>query len=235
MKRNFFELHFQPVADIKSGQVAHYETLLRLRLKNGKLIMPNSFIKAAESFGLMPQLDRWVVKSTLEIMSNHAELNTFINLSGTSLGDENLLDTIEYDIRHSDVEPSRIGFEITETSAVKDVKLAECWIRRIKNLGCTFALDDFGIGFSSFSYLRMLSVDYLKIDGSFVRNVAKDPTNWALVESMNSIAHTLGKKTIAEFVENHDTSIALKTMGIDLGQGFYFGRPRPLDLIPRVG
>ncbi|KJS18403.1 MAG: hypothetical protein VR69_00840 [Peptococcaceae bacterium BRH_c4b] len=158
-------------------------------------------------------------------MRERPELKLFINLSGVTLGDEAILELIESNIRDSGIDPSRIGFEITETAAVKDILRAERWVRRFKSLGCLFALDDFGIGFSSFSYLRILPVDYIKIDGSFIRDVDKEPVHLALIQAINTIANTLGKKTIAEFVENEDILKVLQAVGIDYGQGFYLGRP----------
>jgi len=181
----------------------------------------------AERFGLMAQLDRWVIEAAFKTLREHPDLNLFINLSGTSLGDDTLLDLVESLLRNSGTNPSRIGFEITETAAVKDLAQAERWIQRIKGLGCKFALDDFGIGFSSFSYLRTLPVDYLKIDGSFVKNIDSDDNHRAIVQAMNSVSHTLGKKTIAEFVENEKVVGILQDMGVDYGQGYYLGMPAP--------
>lgn len=230
LKENRFVLFFQPVVRFGDGKVTHHETLLRLRKKNGELIMPGRFIPVAERYGLMSRVDRWVVQSSLNALNEFDNLKLFINLSGTSLGDDTLLELIETTIKKSGLNPSRIGFEITETAAVKDMTKAEHWIRRIKSLGCSFALDDFGIGFSSFSYLRMLPVDYLKIDGTFIRNIDTDSTHLALVRAMNTIANALGKKTIAEFVENKNVLEMLKEVGIDYGQGYYLGKPSPLPL-----
>lgn len=227
LKEDRFVLFFQPVATIYNKNVTHYEALIRLKGDNGELIMPGQFIPTAERFGLMPQIDRWVVQSAITVLYKYPGLRLFINLSGVSLGDEDLLGSIEKGIRESNIDSSRIGFEITETTAVKDLSRAKRWIRRLKKIGCSFALDDFGIGFSSFTYLRMLPVDYLKIDGSFVCKIDTDPAYRALVESMNAVAHTLGKKTIAEFVENEDIIKILKEIGVDYGQGYYLGKPAP--------
>jgi len=230
LQEELFELNFQPVVSVVDRTLIHHETLIRLRDKNGQVILPGKFIPVAEHFGLMSQIDRWVVQSALKAMREFPELKLFINISGVTLGDEAILDEIEAYIRDSGIEPSRIGFEITETSAVKDLLRAERWIRRLKNLGCLFALDDFGTGFSSFSYLRILPVDYIKIDGSFVYNVDKEPVHRALIQAIHTIANTLGKKTIAEFVENENVLRVLQTIGIDFGQGYFLGEP---DYYPR--
>ena len=228
LKENQLQLFFQPVVRLSDRVITHHEALIRLRDKDGKIIFPGSFIPVAERFGLMPQIDRWVVQSSLDVLGQYPDLKLFVNLSGVSLGDEDLLEFIEEDIRKSGITPSRIGFEITETTAVKDLALTEHWISRLKSLGCKFALDDFGVGFSSFSYLRILSVDSLKIDGFFIRNLDKDTTHFALVQAMNSVAHALGKKTVAEFVENEDILNLLQTLGIDYGQGYFLGEPSPI-------
>jgi len=223
-----FELHFQPVMQIIEEKVVHYETLLRLRGDNGVLMPPNRFIPVAEQFGLMPQVDYWVVRSSLDILKANSELRLFINLSGISLSDEILLKKIINSIIESGIDPSRLGFEITETAAVNDLKLTEQWIDKIRSLGCSFALDDFGKGFSSFYYLSRLPIEYLKIDGSFIRQLDQDPVYYALVQAMNNVAHALGKKTIAEFVENKGILTLLQELKIDYGQGFHFGKPLPL-------
>lgn len=226
LKENMFVLYYQPVFTM-DGSISHYEALIRIHCQ-GQLISPNDFIPVAERFGLMPQIDQWVVKAALETLQQYPQIKIFVNISGMSLEDADFLEYIETSIRESGVSPSRIGFEITETSAVKDFIRAEHWIEWLKRLGCQFALDDFGMGFSSFTYLRMLPVDYLKIDGSFVRNMDKDPTQRALIVAINDVAHTLGKKTVAEFVENKEIFEALKSLNVDLVQGYYLGRPASL-------
>lgn len=225
LQEDRFVLHFQPVIRLSDRKIIHYEALIRLQDNNGQMIFPRTFIPAAERFGLMSQIDHWVVKSSLATMRKFPELKLFINLSGVTIGDETALGKIESSILESGIDPSRIGFEITETAAVKDLLRAERWICSLKKLGCQFALDDFGMGFSSFSYLRTLPVDYIKIDGSFVKNADKDPVHRAFIQAIYTIAKTLGKKTIAEFVENEDVFKVLGDIGIECGQGFYLGRP----------
>lgn len=228
LKENRFVLFFQPVISVPDGKISHHEALIRLLDTDGEMIYPGKFIPVAERFGLMPQIDYWVVRSSLKALRKNPYLKLFVNLSGVSLGDEDLLEFIETNIRESRIDPSRIGFEITETAAVRDILRAERWIHRLKGIGCRFALDDFGIGFSSFTYLRVLPVDYLKIDGSYIRNLDTDSTHLALVQAMNAVAHTLGKKTVAEFVENEKILKILQELKIDCGQGYFLGEPSPL-------
>ncbi len=225
LQEGLFELNFQPVVRARDGKIIHYETLIRLQDKNGQAILPSKFIPIAEHFGMMSQIDLWVVKAVLATMRKSPKLKLFINISGVTLGEDAILDEIESNIHNSGIEPSRIGFEITETAAVKDLVHAERWIHRLKSIGCFFALDDFGTGFSSFSYLRILPVDYIKIDGTFVQNLHKEPVHRALIQAIHNIAHTLGKKTIAESVENEDSLRILKEIGIDFVQGYFLGRP----------
>ncbi|MHB8985353.1 MAG: sensor domain-containing protein [Eubacteriales bacterium] len=225
VKEDSFVLHFQPVVRVANGKTIHYEVLIRMKGEDGRLISPQAFIPAAERFGLMPQVDRWVVGESLEVLRRHPGLNLFINISGASLSEESLLVYIEEIIKRCGLDPSRMGFEITETAAVKDMVLARRWIERLKKLGCQFALDDFGIGLSSFSYLRMLPVDYLKIDGSFIRNLDKDPSHRALVDAMSTVARSLGKKAVAEYVESEEILKILKELKVDCAQGYYLGFP----------
>ncbi|ACV61677.1 diguanylate cyclase/phosphodiesterase with PAS/PAC and GAF sensor(s) [Desulfofarcimen acetoxidans DSM 771] len=232
LKEDRFILYLQPVVRMKDGKITHHETLIRMLGDNGEIISPNYFLTVAERFGLIAQIDRWVVQAAMKLLMEYPDLKLFINLSGVSMGDMSLLDAIEKDIIGSNLDTSRIGFEITETSAMRDIRQAEEWIGRIKKLGCSFALDDFGVGFSSFSYLKILPVDYLKIDGTFVCDIYKDSTHAALVSSMNTIARTLGKKTIAEFVENQQIINMLIEIGVEYGQGFYLAEPSP---VPATG
>ncbi len=221
-----FVLFFQPVVD-HEDRITHHEVLVRLKDSQGKLIAPGMFIPPAEQFGIMPQIDRWVVQNAIKTLQRIPGLKLFINLSGTSLGDEELLQEIEETIIQSGVEPSRMGFEITETVAVKDFVWVEKWINRLKDLGCFFALDDFGIGFTSFHYLRSLPVDYIKIDGSYIRNIDQDASQLALVQAIHTVAGALGKKTIAEFVENEKILQIIRGLGINYAQGYYLGKPLP--------
>ncbi len=184
----------------------------------------------------MPQIDRWVVAGTLEAMARfHAEhpqaplLHCAINLSGASIGDHEFLAFIRDCLASQPVAPESVCFEITETAAIANLADATHFIDELKALGCRFSLDDFCAGMSSFMYLRHLPVDYLKIDGSFVRSLLDDPIDRAMVEMINQIGHVMGKRTIAEFVENGEVLEALRGMGLDYAQGYYIGKPQPLE------
>jgi diguanylate cyclase (GGDEF)-like protein/PAS domain S-box-containing protein len=218
-------LTFQPVIQLGSGMPLHYEALVRMRADDGSTYLPEQFLPCAERYGLMPQIDRWVFEEVMRILENRPEMRIFANLSGRSLTDEPLLRHIEETIRASRLEPGRISFEITETAAVGDLASARNWVRRLKELGCLIALDDFGVGFSSLGYLRALEVDYVKIDRSFVHDLSTNPTNRALVQAVNTVAQAMGKEVIAEGVESEAHADLLRGMGIDHAQGFHWGRP----------
>ncbi|ACV61010.1 diguanylate cyclase/phosphodiesterase with PAS/PAC sensor(s) [Desulfofarcimen acetoxidans DSM 771] len=229
LRDNLFEIVFQPIVKVAHRDIIHFEALLRLKDDHGHLISPGHFIPVAERFGMMAQIDLWVLQSVIDTLRMHEGISIFINISGTSLSNERLLNQFESIVLNSSVEPSRLGFEITETAAARDMIKAEQWIRKLKRLGCKFAIDDFGIGFSSFSYLRLLPVDYLKIDGSFIYNIDQETTNLALVKAMNTVAHTLDKKTIAEFVENENILQILNELDVDYAQGYFIGIPAQIE------
>ncbi|SPF53048.1 Diguanylate cyclase domain protein [Candidatus Desulfosporosinus infrequens] len=230
LKENRFTLFFQPVFG-RNGIIVHYEALLRMVDREGELIFPDDFLPIAERFGLMSQIDRWVVNVAIETLRNRQELSIFVNISASSLGDAELLTFIETRIKESQIQPSRIGFEITETAAIKDLDQAEHWVSTLKLMGCKFALDDFGVGFLTFTHLQRLPVDYLKIDGLFIRDLDVDPTNKALVQAINTVAHALGIATIAEYVESAEIWLILCELEIDYGQGFYLGKPTLLTML----
>lgn len=233
LRSNRLVLHLQPIVHLASKRTVHHEVLLRMRDADGRLVGPGEFLPSAERFGLMPQVDRWVLARVLDLLEDRPELDLFMNVSGCSLADEALLDEMEGMVRARELAPGRLSFEITETAAVGDVAGAREWLLRLKEIGCRFALDDFGIGFSSFSYLQTLPVDYVKIDGSFIRSLEKERTNREIVTAIVAVAHSLGKQTIAEAVENQKTLRALRTLGVEYGQGWYLGRPEePSRLSP---
>ncbi|MGE0499429.1 MAG: EAL domain-containing protein [Rhizobiaceae bacterium] len=219
-----FELHYQEIVPLDgSGGARHVELLLRLRDETGRLVPPGTFIPAAERYGLMPKIDRWVVGRAFDVLSRapHGAITTCaINLSGITFGDEGFVGFVEERFRRTGVRPSTICFEITETSAIANLSSAMCFIEAMQRLGCRFSLDDFGSGMSSFAYLKHLPVDYLKIDGGFVKDLLDDRIDRAMVEMINHIGHVTGKKTIAEFVENTDIAAALRDIGVDFAQGF---------------
>lgn len=211
----------------------HFEVLLRLRDENGQILAPGHFIPAAERYGLMPSLDRWVITRALQTLAQqpgHAKLveTCAINLSGPSLDDDGLLEFVKEQLQQHAIAPQKLCFEITETSAIGNLSNATRLIQSLRALGCRFALDDFGVGMSSLTYLKQLPVDYLKIDGGFVRDMLKDKGDHAMVEMINRIGQTLGKKTIAEFVESREIAEELMTMGVDYVQGYAIARPKPM-------
>ncbi|MDH5183344.1 MAG: EAL domain-containing protein [Gammaproteobacteria bacterium] len=205
----------------------HREVLLRLHGENGETIPPMAFIPAAERYELMPQIDRWVFCKTIEMIGAIEACDCLynINISGQSLKDEDFSNYARNLLAKSSVEPHRICFEITETAAISNLNTATQFIHSMKELGIRFALDDFGRGMSSFGYLKTLPVDYLKIDGSFVRDMANDAIDYAMVESITRIGHVMGLKVIAEFVENDTTVELLRELGVDYGQGYGIHKP----------
>ncbi|MHB8347169.1 MAG: EAL domain-containing protein [Acidiferrobacterales bacterium] len=244
LAENRFRLYYQSVMPLTEGSdhKTYCEVLLRMVDERGELVLPMMFLPAAERYQLMPAVDRWVVQRVLEVMStDHIILDGFgicaINLSGQSLCDGQFLDFVLMQIADHRVAPERICFEITETAAIANFQQAIVFIAKLRAMGCGFALDDFGSGLSSFSYLKSLPVDFLKIDGSFVRDLVENPIDLAMVESVNHIGHVMGKKTIAEFVENDEILACLRALHVDYAQGFGIQRPLPLDLpavIPKL-
>jgi diguanylate cyclase (GGDEF)-like protein len=221
-----------PTSDRHDG-IARQELLLRLRDENGQLVEPGAFIPAAERFNLMPALDRWVVRNALrhaaQSRGGDAVSSTlyFINLSGASLSDDAFYDFIREELNTSRVPPDNLCFEITETAAIANLSRAVSFIKNIRTTGCHFALDDFGSGLSSFSYLKSIPVDYLKIDGAFVKDIVDDPMDHAIVDAINRIGHVVGLRTIAEFVESKAILEAISSLGVDYAQGYHIHRPAP--------
>ncbi|PJI97702.1 diguanylate cyclase/phosphodiesterase with PAS/PAC sensor(s) [Acidovorax sp. 69] len=239
LEHNQFQLYAQAIAPLQpEGETGlHMEVLLRLPEDDGQLIAPGCFIPAAEHYGMMPSIDRWVIRHTLEALAQRQNLpgvNTpvhscAINLSGTSLGDDSLLKLIRSALTESGVDPRVLCFEITETSAISHLPNAVRLMKELQQLGCRFALDDFGAGMSSFNYLKHLPVDYLKIDGSFVKDMLQDAGNRAMVEMIHHIGQVTGKQTIAEFAESQAIVDALRGIGVNYAQGYALARPIPLD------
>ncbi|APD87449.1 GGDEF-domain containing protein [Alteromonas sp. Mex14] len=239
LQNDGFELYSQAIMPLnvpnedKAGHLQHYEILLRLNAREGGLISPGLFIPLAERHGLMNKVDLWVVDNTLKTLeSNPAHIDNVgkvaINLSGITLGDEMALHKITQRMQSTSVPAEKICFEITETTAVTNLSAAKHFISTLRDLGCSFALDDFGAGMSSFTYLKHLDVDYVKIDGSFVRNIVHDPIDHATVTAINNIAHSMGKQTVAEFVVDNATAEVLRELKVDYGQGFALDKPKPL-------
>ena len=235
LENDRFIIYGQRIAPLNIDiESRHFEVLLRMKDNDDRMISPGVFIPAAEKYGLISTLDRWVLTNALEIMqrldSDHRapEITCSINVSGGSISDPGFFSFIERALSDSTVAADRITLEVTETVAISNISEALSFIRSVKALGCMFALDDFGVGTSSFGYLRTLPVDYVKIDGSFVRSIIDSKLDFTVVRSINEIVHLMGLKTVAEFVENAAIFELLKETGIDYGQGYEIDRPSPL-------
>ncbi len=233
-----FRLMVQTIKPLKDDNnlKPHYEILLRMVSEEGDLIPPGVFIPAAERYNLMHAIDHWVVVHVFNFLHDYARHNGLsnlpvlaINLSGESMGSEELLAYIRAQFELNIIPASNICFEITETAAIGNFNKAVSFIESLKMLGCKFALDDFGSGLSSFSYLKSLPVDYLKIDGVFVKDIVDDQVDSAMVEAINQVGHIMKIKTIAEFVENEEIMNALKKLDVDYAQGYHIDKPLPLD------
>jgi EAL domain-containing protein (putative c-di-GMP-specific phosphodiesterase class I) len=203
-----------------------------MRDANGDRIPPGTFLYIAERLGLIQEIDRWVLAHAIDLLAEHhaagRDLRFEVNLSGHSLGDPLLLELIEHRLKETGVPADRLIFEITETAAVADIARAATFAQHVSDLGCKFALDDFGAGFGSFYYLKHLPCDYLKIDGEYVRHCATNETDRILISAVVQIARGMGKRTIAEFVGDQESVDVLRRLGVDYGQGYFLGHPEPL-------
>ena len=227
LKEGHFLLEFQPIFALDSAEVTHYECLLRMRGEGGVLYYPKEFIPVAEAMGLIHQVDFWVVDHALDLLRSMPENIAFaINLSGNVFLDEKLYPLVQNKLKQTGIDPERVVFEITETSAISNFEMTKRMVTSLRSLGCRFALDDFGAGFNSYSYLKHFPVDILKIDGGFITDLDNDPVDQLLVKSMIDIAHSLGKKTVAEFVERESTLELLRGYGVDFVQGYLVGKPQ---------
>src|SRR5579862_6053974 len=237
-----FCLYAQPVWATRGGDAspAYTEILLRLRDDPVGLVPPTSFIPAAERYHLMPAIDRWVISSAFAILARQIESRraapgvVAINVSGASIGDDDFLDFVQAQFLRYGVTHASVCFEITETTAVASLSKATQFMSALRALGCRFALDDFGVGVSSFTYLKHLPVDYVKIDGSFVKDMLHDPVDRAMVEAIHRIGHIMGKKTIAESVEDRAALDTLRAIGVDYAQGFGIAKPAPFGRLRQV-
>lgn len=238
LENNHFLLYAQPIVPIKKGTHRHYELLIRLRDEQGSIVPPGAFLPAAERYNLIQKIDYWVVEEVTRFFRSAPEFFVSIdfvtiNLSGASLTHEGFLDFILAQVRKGVLRPEKICFEITETVAVSNLNSATEFIVRLKEEGFRFALDDFGSGISSFGYLKTLPVDYLKIDGIFIKDIVDDPIDFAMVKAINEIGHLMGIETIAEFVENDEIASKLATIDVDYGQGYGLGKPEALTDVIR--
>lgn len=235
-----FRIVSQRIAPIQGGDTLDMaEVLMRIETAEGEMIAPGAFIPAAERYNLMPLLDRWVIRKVLDVLAAGAEgggrIERYtINLSGLSIGDPLFLQYILDEFDRSGVAPARICFEVTETAAVASFSRAVRFMSLLREIGCQFALDDFGSGMSSFGYLRELPVDYLKIDGMFVCDLEIDPFHRAIVRSITEVDHAAGMKTIAEHVDSEGSLRLLREMGVDYVQGFFVERPVPFGILTQA-
>ena len=240
LEQDRFVLYAQNIVPLAAtaDQGIHFEILVRMIDDDGTLVPPGDFLPAVEQYNLSGRLDRWVIDATLKWLTDNREhldnlSQCAINLSGLSVGDSETLDFLLEELSKGTVPPEKICFEVTETAAIANLAAAKHFIGELRKLGCHFALDDFGSGLSSFAYLKNLPVDILKIDGVFIKNIVDDQTDYAMVKSINEIAHVMHMKTIAEFVENQAIVERLCDIGVDYAQGYHLGKPAPLEDLRR--
>ncbi len=234
LEENRLCLYAQPIVPLDHSTQEHYELLVRMVEEDGTIIQPGDFLPAAERYDLISKIDEWVMNNAFKLLSTHVEFVDqidfiCINLSGASLTSGAFLDSIFMNLNKAGFTPDKICFEVTETVAISNLSAAITFIRLLKDTGFRFALDDFGSGLSSFGYLKNLPVDFLKIDGMFVKDIVDDPIDYAMVKSINEIGQVMGMQTIAEFVENDEIMQKLRLIGVDFAQGYGVGKPQPLE------
>ena len=235
LEEDRFTLYFQPILPCSGqhGVDKHIELLLRLIDEDGTVITPGCFLPASEKYNMATSIDRWVISHAMEWLADepaHGDWPVIIsiNLSGQSIGNPEMLKFIISEMEKTGADPGRIIFEVTETAAIANITSATGFMLTLRGCGFRFSLDDFGSGLSSFTYLKKLPVDFLKIDGSFVRDILSDPVDHAMVKAINELGHLLGKQTIAEYVETRELAEELHKMGVDFAQGYVYARPQPL-------
>ncbi len=233
LARGRFVLHAQPILDLKANEVVQFELLIRMLNDEDELVPPASFLGTAERFGLIRSIDRWVLRQAIELLGRERKkgnhLRVSVNLSGKSLADLELTTVIEKELAEQGVDPKQLTLEITETTAITDTDRAKIFAIAVKQIGCKLALDDFGVGFSSFNHLKHLPVDYLKIDGSFIRNLPQSKVDQHLVRAMVEVARALRKRTVAEFVASPEILKQVRDSGIDFAQGYHIGKPAAIQ------
>ena len=236
LRSNRFQLNFQPIQPLQdeTEKGLHYEVLLRVLNEKGEVGSPHELLNAAEQFDMATRVDTWVVNALFDWLQKHPDhvykLNLCsINLSGASISDPTFLSFLKEKLEEPNIPVEKLSFEVTENAAIKNISKARDFINTIKEFGCKFALDEFGSGHSSFAYLKDLPVDILKIDGVFVKGIHLEPVNYAMVKAINDVGQVMNMKTIAEYVENEDICSELKKIGVDYGQGYYFGKSEKLE------
>ena len=238
--RDRLVLYQQPIVDLRTGKAKRHELLLRIQEENGELLPAGRFIQTAEQFGMVQELDRWVVGQAVAMLDKfYADSNgekkpkppfgLHVNLSGSSITDASVLEFIERLFDTTDAFPGAITFEITETAAIRNFETAAAFADRLTEFGCEVAIDDYGVGFGPFYYLKHLPFDLIKIDGDFIRDLPRNDADQLTVKAIVEIARGLGKKTIAEYVEEPSTVGLLRELGVDLAQGFHLGKPVALS------
>jgi EAL domain-containing protein (putative c-di-GMP-specific phosphodiesterase class I) len=237
-----FVLRFQPINRIDTGETVHQEVLIRLRGDNGELVAPDAFLPSAARFGLMNEIDRWVIRNSAKAYRKFAALtpglHLAINLSAHAFESDDLTDYVREIFEEYSVHPKKITFEITESLAIRRPVHVDQQIKTLRQLGVSFALDDFGTGYSSFGYLQQLKFDYLKIDGTFVRDLPKNPVDQKMVRLVAEVGQEAGMKTVAEYVQDSETLNLLAELGVDMAQGYFVGKatetpenkPTPISL-----
>ena len=224
-----FELHFQPINNIHTGETTHHEVLIRLRTEDGTLVSPDAFLTSAVRFGLMSEIDFWMIENAAKAYAEYSvprrALKLSINISANAFEGDNLVEHVRQAFEKHNVKPRDIILEITESLAVRHTLQVEQQITELRELGCEFALDDFGTGYSSFSYLQQLHFDYIKIDGTFVEDLLNKPVDQKMIRLIAEIGHEAGMKTIAEYVQNAESLAVLEELGVDLAQGYFVGKP----------
>lgn len=240
LKENLFVIHYQPIVDARTGKPTHYEVLLRMRVDDDQLVPPTAFLPAASRFGMMTAVDQWVIRNATRALAKFREaepdLTFTLNISGNIFEDADLYGCIKDSLAENRLPPESIVLEITEQVAVRNITTAADQIAELSKLGCRFAIDDFGAGYSSYTYLKSLPVHFIKIDGSFIRTLAHDLVDQTIVSSISQIARATNKKTIAEHVTDAETFQLLRELGVDYAQGYFVGKPartprcRPIDV-----
>jgi EAL domain-containing protein (putative c-di-GMP-specific phosphodiesterase class I) len=226
LEQDRFLLYAQPIVDVAHGEVVQHELLLRLQEPDGSIVPPGAYLHVAEQYGLIGEIDRWVIERGTEIAATGRPVE--INVSGRSLGDRSIVEHIERCIERSGADPRLLVFEITETALVQDEAAGRAFAEQLHALGCKLALDDFGTGYGGFTYLKQLPVDYLKIDIEFVRDLVVNPASRHVVSAVVALAAGFGLQTVAEGVEDAATLELLDDLGVDFAQGYHIARPAPL-------
>ena len=229
LDEDIFQLCFQPINDIRTGKTTHHEVLIRLPAEDGTLVLPDAFLPSAMRFGLMSEIDFWMIehaaRAYAEFEEREPQLRLSVNLSANAFENDDLVEHVEASLRKYDVKPADIILEITESLAVRRPVHVDTQIRRLRDLGCQFALDDFGTGYSSFGYLQKLAFDYIKIDGTFVEGLVDNPVDQKMIRLIAEIGHEAGMKTIAEYVQDAESLALLGELGVDMAQGYFVGKP----------